>query len=347
MQCCGADSAGEGVFGVGERLILRVGQSVEYCLSGDISRKYSSVHSCLELIENNTPPDEDIWISLYKAHLKDALYFYRLLQIIPTKLVKASWRNTVKELINNVIIEGQLICKEVVLPVYDSAADMALNIGTLFDGIGSYLLSDVSTDVLHNAIPIIQEGLYEYKAVKLNKGDIVIDAGANIGEFSAYAGIKGCRAYAFEPVPYIVDKYLSKTVEWNPNITICRYALSDNTGKKNFGVVGKGASSSSLDISLDSSEKIIVQAIDLDTFVEINNLPRVDFIKADIEGAERYMLMGAKRILKEFSPKLSICTYHLPDDPKVLRAIILDANPDYEIEERWKKMYAYVPKNSC
>ncbi|MDR2600473.1 MAG: FkbM family methyltransferase, partial [Oscillospiraceae bacterium] len=89
---------------------------------------------------------------------------------------------------------------------------------------------------------------------------------------------------------------------------------------------------------------IKVQTIDLDSFVNENNLPRIDFIKADIEGAERYMLMGAKQVLKDFAPKLSLCKYHLPDDSKVLKELILDANPNYVIEERWKKMYAYVPR---
>ena len=86
-----------------------------------------------------------------------------------------------------------------------------------------------------------------------------------------------------------------------------------------------------------------VPAITLDAFVERNNIEHVDFIKADIEGAERNMLRGATRILKEFAPKLSICTYHLPDDPQVLREIILNANPKYRIVEKIKKMYAYVP----
>jgi hypothetical protein len=55
------------------------------------------------------------------------------------------------------------------------------------------------------------------------------------------------------------------------------------------------------------------------------------------------MLRGAKRILKEFAPKLSICTYHLPDDPQVLRELILEANPRYHIVEKFSKMYAHIP----
>jgi hypothetical protein len=90
-------------------------------------------------------------------------------------------------------------------------------------------------------------------------------------------------------------------------------------------------------------QKQVAQAITLDGFVHENNLEKVDFIKADIEGAERYMLMGAKNVLHDFAPKIAICTYHLPDDPKVLRELILDANPKYIIEEKYKKLYAYVP----
>jgi FkbM family methyltransferase len=80
----------------------------------------------------------------------------------------------------------------------------------------------------------------------------------------------------------------------------------------------------------------------LDAFVKENNIQRIDFIKADIEGAERDMLQGAAEVLKKFAPKLAICTYHLPDDPEVLERIILDANPDYKIVQRQKKLYAQL-----
>jgi hypothetical protein len=91
---------------------------------------------------------------------------------------------------------------------------------------------------------------------------------------------------------------------------------------------------------LDTFETIAITT--LDNFAAENNLKRVDFIKADIEGAERLMLAGAKNVLKEFAPKLAICTYHLRDDPQVLESIIREANPAYKVVQLSKKLYASI-----
>lgn len=55
------------------------------------------------------------------------------------------------------------------------------------------------------------EGPYEDHQVRLTKGDVVLDCGANLGLFSAYAAGKGCKVYAFEPVPEAM-KNLAKTI---------------------------------------------------------------------------------------------------------------------------------------
>jgi FkbM family methyltransferase len=216
---------------------------------------------------------------------------------------------------------------------------------------GIMLLETLLNDIVKNeelSGYYINEGLYEYGRASISPGDIVVDAGANIGFFSAIASLKGATVYAFEPFDYVIEHYLSKTAALNQNISICKYALADKRGEQKFyndsEYIGKGHLDNENYRCELLSDAQTVQTITLDEFVQENNLPRVDFIKADIEGAERYMLMGAQNVLREFAPKLSICTYHLPDDPEVLKQLVLQANPKYVIEEKWKKLYAYVPK---
>ena len=190
-------------------------------------------------------------------------------------------------------------------------------------------------------------GPYEYGNVYLEEGDIVFDIGANMGLFSAVASRYGAKVFAFEAIPGIINNYLSKTANMNGNIHIQNFAVWDKEETLTFSYIPRCISASRVNqfgkTQSDDDEQLTVQAIPLDTFVEKNGITRVDFIKVDIEGAERNMLRGARKILKDFAPKLSICSYHLPDDPQVLREIILEANPNYTIIEKFKKMYAYVP----
>ena len=186
---------------------------------------------------------------------------------------------------------------------------------------------------------ILAEGPYEYASVKIEKGDVIIDAGANIGMFSALAASKGATVYAFEPVEELRRQYLETTARLNGNIHIIPMALSDRDGFADIHVDSDNLGVNSIVFNrTDSLEQI--QTITLDSFVRQNNIPKVDFIKADIEGAERLLLSGAQSVLRQYAPKLSICTYHLPDDKEVLSALIMKANPAYKIDHKWYKLYA-------
>ena len=192
-------------------------------------------------------------------------------------------------------------------------------------------------DKLDKRIP---EGVYCYEGpngedITVKPGYTVIDAGAWIGDFSAYAAKKGAKVYAFEPSKKN-QEYLKKTVEYNGNIFVETSGLgerdeilgfSDNSVGSHFG---------------EGADKINV--VSLDSWVKKNNIRKIDFIKADIEGAERSMLLGAKEVLAKHKPILSICTYHLWDDPLVLENIIREANPKYIVVQRKLKLFAYVPR---
>ncbi|SDB60302.1 FkbM family methyltransferase [Butyrivibrio sp. INlla16] len=205
----------------------------------------------------------------------------------------------------------------------------------------------VAPHILHDLSALRTEGPYCYGQVDISPGDVVLDLGANIGLFTATASALKCKVYAFEPIDFI-SKYLKKTTDLYENIEIVKAAAGNKTGTVTFSKVAEDfhdiGESTIIDRQNEEAfEAIIVPAITIDDFVEKYNLDRVDFIKADIEGSERYMLEGAKKTLKELKPKMALCTYHFPDDKEVMTNLILNANPDYKIEYRWEKLYAYVP----
>jgi FkbM family methyltransferase len=193
----------------------------------------------------------------------------------------------------------------------------------------------------------MMEGPYGYTDgafdVTVKKGDIVIDAGAWIGDFSAYAASKGAITYAFEPVRDTFQVLL-KTVELNDNkIYPIQKGLSNEECEL---LIYKDSGNSGASTIIPKENRIMetIAITALDKFVKENNIKHIDFIKADIEGAERDMLKGAAWVLKNFAPKLAICTYHLPDDPQVLENLILEANPSYTVKHLRHKLFAMVVK---
>lgn len=209
--------------------------------------------------------------------------------------------------------------------------------------------NDIVQPSIFNDYSTLTEGAYEHKNVILEEGDIVFDLGANIGLFSCVAASKGCQVYAFEPTPSIIENLKKNQCLYN-DFWIEPYAVCDYEGTAKFYVNSANNSSGDSDTGMNSMilknsgmEEIEVPTITIDAFVKLRGLKSVDFIKADIEGAERDMLKGAFQTLKDYAPKLSLCTYHLPDDKEVLTKLILEANPNYVIEYKWLKLYAYVP----
>lgn len=192
----------------------------------------------------------------------------------------------------------------------------------------------------------IHEGPYELGDVIVSPGDVVFDLGANYGVFSVYAVSRGAESYAFEPTPEL-GRFIERQSGSNKGgaIHLVPYAVSNVCEKTQFYISNVTQCNSLIERGSalgEAASAITVDQITIDEFVKRNNISRVDFIKADIEGAERLMLRGAQETLRKFAPKLALCTYHLPDDKEVMTDLILKANPDYKIEYKWKKLYAHV-----
>lgn len=204
-------------------------------------------------------------------------------------------------------------------------------------------IGDILYPALLGSFRYVDEGPYEWEDVRIEEGDVVFDCGANLGVFSLLAAYKGAEVYAFEPIS-AARAELRKTLDLNPalkeRVHIVPAALSDSEGSAEFTVLDGTLVGSSMVLS-QQGRKETARLTTVDAFCEAEGVSP-DFIKADIEGAERQMMQGAVETLKRDAPKIAICTYHFADDAAVLRGIIKAANPEYRISEKWKKMYARV-----
>jgi len=176
--------------------------------------------------------------------------------------------------------------------------------------------------------------------VRLRPDDIVIDAGANLGTmsilFRELLGSSGL-VVAIEPVSYAL---LDQNLRANQisGVTAVPVALDRQPGKTTIYVFDQLAGSTSTprkDAPVIKKLEVITET--LDEMVRRLGLPRVDFIKMDIEGAEEDALEGATHVLQTYRPRLSISSYHTdkhgrPQHDRLVR-LLRRIEPGYQIRE--------------
>jgi FkbM family methyltransferase len=132
-------------------------------------------------------------------------------------------------------------------------------------------------------------------------GDIIIDIGAGLGEesivLSNLVGEKG-KVYAIEAHPKIFQS-LQFIIDDNNLTNVACHNLAISNKKEivkiedNLENDDSYLGNSIIKIS-GKGKTFEVQGITLDEFIKNNNIQRIDFIKTNIEGAERLMLDGMK-----------------------------------------------------
>ena len=206
-------------------------------------------------------------------------------------------------------------------------------------------IGDILIPALFQRYGYVDEGPYEWGDVRIARDDVVFDCGANLGVFTVLAAYRGAEVFAFEPIPE-ARTILRETLKLNPafadRVHVIPCALGDEEKTAEFTILEDTLVGSSM-VLPQTGRKMRVPVTTVDAFVEAEGLDAVNFIKADIEGAERQMLAGAGDTLRNYTPKIAICTYHLADDPLVIANLLRNADPRYQLTSRWKKMYGVVP----
>ncbi len=176
--------------------------------------------------------------------------------------------------------------------------------------------------LFHNAYFVYKPLYYRFKKIQdksvinlfntlVKPGDVIIDAGANIGFYSSMfcnlVGESG-KVYSFEPDNKNFKK-LTKAVEQFKNCELINAAISQNSGVLKF------YTSHRLNVDhrtiepeeYDSVEE--VKCFALDDYFKIGK--KIDFVKMDIQGAELDALNGMKRLLTE-NPDVKVISEFWP-----------------------------------
>lgn len=128
---------------------------------------------------------------------------------------------------------------------------------------------------------------------KLSPENTVIDIGANIGEFAHVCANAGAHVHCFEPDPDVFDCLRANT-EGLANVFIDDALVWKTNGTVEIGLAPERGASSAF---AETFTKVARPAVTLATYVTENNIPRIDLIKCDAQGAGPEVLLGAEPIL--------------------------------------------------
>ncbi|MBA7507590.1 hypothetical protein ES706_06310 [subsurface metagenome] len=136
---------------------------------------------------------------------------------------------------------------------------------------------------------------------QIQKGNVVLDIGANIGYFTLiFAQLVGERGkvFAFEPEP---DNFalLQKNMEANgyQNVILVKKAVSNKARKVKLYLSEDNKGDHRIYDSHDGRKFVEVEVITLDEYFKDYDL-KVDFIKMDIQGAEGGALEGCSLLIE-------------------------------------------------
>ena len=146
----------------------------------------------------------------------------------------------------------------------------------------------------------------------IRQGDVVVDAGANIGYFSViFSQLVGAQGavYAFEAHEFIYNLLCGNAAfnscfnlhpyfmalgntQTTIEITLPNYTITDNFG--GIDLMNHHRSGTTQSVQCDTLDNVL------------SPLERVDFIKIDVEGMEQVVIEGARQIIKKFRPLLYV-----------------------------------------
>jgi FkbM family methyltransferase len=165
---------------------------------------------------------------------------------------------------------------------------------------------------------LIYEGQFELDEIAfvkeyLKEGEIFIDIGSNIGLFSLVASNKvgsTGKVVAFEPSPVTYNrlKQNARLAKYQ-NIEIRNLGLSNTESTLTLNISGAGYDAWDTFSVVEAAKRagqVEVPVSTLDNQLQGLNKTKISIIKIDVEGWEKFVLLGAQEFLKGFAPILLV-----------------------------------------
>lgn len=229
-----------------------------------------------------------------------------------------TWDDRWRKNFNIDLIKGSREDLEEVIACFEEDSDKAL-----FEGLLLYRLTACPLSFKVSGFEF-----YNHPQVKVEPGDVVLDAGCFDGKTAMFFANMGAGAvHTFEPDAN------------NAAVSGRAIAESGLAGKIVLHEFGFWSTEGTLKFSVDphyrSQNRISgggagsIRVRTIDGFVRERGLVP-DLIKMDIEGAEIAAIEGARSTLEDYKPKLQISIYHEPDDLWKIPQLVRRIQPSYE-----------------
>ena len=172
-------------------------------------------------------------------------------------------------------------------------------------------------DLISNTIRdegVWEEWLHSVFEANIDKENVVLDIGANIGAHTLKMSSLAKQVHSFEPFP-TSNALLNENISLNniTNVTTHKFALGNESctsnylwvSENNFGAAGLQLSKeprNRTSTDFDSGKDIEVSVTTLDQFCKRKYIEEIHLIKMDVEGMELDVLLGGIDCIKKYKP---------------------------------------------
>ena len=170
--------------------------------------------------------------------------------------------------------------------------------------VNRYMFQPGEGDIFHQ-----MEKKYSGEGIRVEQDDIVVDVGANVGEFSASIANKAKHVVAIEP-DVMAFVCLKRNMERYGNVQCVMTAAGDHDGIGEFYSSPARSNSSLIKPTSGWVDKRSVRIKTVPTLLAEQGLNHIDFLKIDAEGYEPEVLSGAvsifsriKKVAVDVSPE--------------------------------------------